>query len=102
MDDDRRKALTVATQFAMQGTDPHAGGIHEDAAWIVTRVWRSGRVVVWRIRPDQRVSGITAAMAWWEFSDEEIEAERARLRGDILVTVDMALRQNGVMWHARD
>ena len=104
LDDDRKWALAIAVEYALQeDATPHAGGVHEDAAWIVARVWLTGRVLVWRVRPAEGIASITVALAWWEFSDEEIEAVQAeRRQGYVPLTVGMVLSGRGVERHPVD
>ena len=94
MEEDRLRALTIAFEMRAQKLD-FAGGIEEGEAWVVAHTARSRRYVVTRVRIGDGLSGPALQMATWEFSAEELEAERARMRGEEQVTVDQIVRAVG-------
>ncbi|MDE2099047.1 MAG: hypothetical protein KGL39_17470 [Patescibacteria group bacterium] len=102
MDDEREHALSVALEYARRNDLDHAGGAHEDGAWIVARLWRSGRVTVWRVRPAESTAGITVALSCWEFSDEELETEALLTRGGRLLSLAALLQHRGIVAHPVD
>ena len=95
--EDRLNALAIAFEYQNQRKTrlPFSHGVESGEAWIVTQPLATHRITVWRVRVALQESGPTPVIDTWEFSPEELEAERAKMRGAPDVTVDQIIRAYG-------